>query len=387
MSREVLFDHQRKYLDELPLYEGGAWPRTCLYYRTGAGKTLSSLLALEAWGHDIVTVIAPPATHDAWVKQGRALDISVLPISHAKFRMKDTKVSRRMPIIIDEFHLLGGVRGKGFKKMQMLARHLEAPLQMLSATPNWNDAERVYCIHSVLNPTAVKGGYLNWLYENCHTEQDPFSQTPKVTGFRDYVDAAHFLADLPNVWHLPDTRVVDIEDIRYKQKIPDEFYEWGYDRRNHRAVASLMEARHTVRFQGLVNENTHVHAHVMAEVLEVIDCAKGGLLIYCNRATVAVALNITLRKHGIRCDVVTGDTPKQVKLDVIDRFRRGEESILIGTATLATGTDGLDKVCDTLLIVDDTDDDSLRRQLIGRILPRGVEAPIDDKRILRLLPS
>lgn len=386
MSREVLFDHQRRYLDELPLYEGGRWPRTCLYYRTGAGKTLSALLAQEAWGGGIVTVIAPPATHDAWVSQGRALDIQVLPMSHAKFRMRDTKLSRRMPMIIDEFHLLGGVKGKGFKKLQALARGLEAPMQLLSATPNWNDAERVYCVHSILNPTATKGGYLNWLYQNCHTEQDPFSQTPKVTGFRDYVDAAHFLADLPNVWHLPDTRVVDIEDIKYAQKIPAEFYEWGYDRRNHRAVASLMEARHTVRLQGLVNDLGHVHAHVMAEVVEVID-RHGTVLIYCDRARVAVALTTTLRKYGIRCDAVTGATPKQVKLDVIDRFRRGEESILIGTATLATGTDGLDKVCKTLLIVDDTEDDSLRRQLIGRILPRGVEAPVDDRKIYRLIPS
>lgn len=45
--------------------------------------------------------------------------------------------------------------------------------------------------------------------------------------------------------------------------------------------------------------------------------------------------------------------------------------MLVATATLATGTDGLDKVCDTLLILQDTQDDSLRRQLIGRILPRG----------------
>jgi superfamily II DNA or RNA helicase len=386
LSRQILFDHQEKYLDELPLYEGGRWPRTCLYYRTGAGKTLTSLLAIQAWGHDLVTVIAPPATHDAWQAQGKELDITVMPMSHAKFRMKDTKLSRRMPLIIDEFHLLGGVKGKGFRKMQALARGLEAPLQLLSATPNWNDAERVYCVHSILNPTATKGGYINWLYENCRTEQDPFSQTPKVVAFRDYVDAAHFLAGLPNVWHLPDTRVVDIEDIKYAQKIPDEFYEWGYDRRNHRAVASLMEARHTVRLQGLVNDHGHVHAHVMAEVIEVLG-RHDTVLIYCDRATVAKALARTLGKYGIECNLVTGDSTRGQKLSTIDGFRSGDVGILVGTATLATGTDGLDKVCKTLLIVDDTEDDSLRRQLIGRILPRGVEAPIDDRKIYRLVPS
>jgi hypothetical protein len=61
--------------------------------------------------------------------------------------------------------------------------------------------------------------------------------------------------------------------------------------------------------------------------------------------------------------------------------------MLIGTATLATGTDGLDKVCNTLFIVNDTDDDALRRQLIGRILPRGDSASTTAKQIFRLDPG
>ena len=43
-------------------------------------------------------------------------------------------------------------------------------------------------------------------------------------------------------------------------------------------------------------------------------------------------------------------------------------------------------MCDTLLILDDTDDDALRRQLIGRIMPRGDYVSIADKQIFRLLP-
>jgi hypothetical protein len=43
-------------------------------------------------------------------------------------------------------------------------------------------------------------------------------------------------------------------------------------------------------------------------------------------------------------------------------------------------------VCDTLVILDDTDDDALRRQLIGRILPRGADDGTAVKRIVRLQP-
>ena len=66
-------------------------------------------------------------------------------------------------------------------------------------------------------------------------------------------------------------------------------------------------------------------------------------------------------------------------------FLSGRRRILIGTASLATGLDGLDKVCDTLIIVDDTDDNSLRRQLVGRILPRGGNVDNKTKRIHRLI--
>ena len=72
--------------------------------------------------------------------------------------------------------------------------------------------------------------------------------------------------------------------------------------------------------------------------------------------------------------MVTGALSGKRKQEAIDRFLTGRVPVLVGTASLATGTDGLDKVCDSLLILDDTDDDALRRQLIGRIMPRGVDS-------------
>ena len=53
--------------------------------------------------------------------------------------------------------------------------------------------------------------------------------------------------------------------------------------------------------------------------------------------------------------------------------------VLVGTASIATGTDGIDKVSDLLILVDDTDDESLRRQIIGRILPRGADTDASKK--------
>jgi superfamily II DNA or RNA helicase len=89
----------------------------------------------------------------------------------------------------------------------------------------------------------------------------------------------------------------------------------------------------------------------------------------------------TYDRDGVKYGYVNGKTTTRTKEERIEEFRRGKLDVLIGTATLATGTDGIDKVCDTMVILDDTDDDSLRRQLVGRILPRGESDPDYSKKV------
>ena len=382
----VWFDYQEQALVAAAAQPGPS-QRRCLYYKTGAGKSVTSLAMVRLWGYAQAVVIAPPSTHQSWEEWGRKIGTSVTAISHAKFRMKDTKMSRNYPIIVDEFHMLGGHGGQGFKKMQTLARHLQAPMVLCSATPNYNDAERVYCIQSILDPQSTKGGYLNFLYRECQTEADPFSMTPKVVGFHRFKDAAEYLAALPNVDYVEDDLVYQIVDVPYLEMIDSQFEYLGYDRRNHRIVASGMEERHTRRFQGLVNEHGYIHGHVEAIVLDLVRQSSTPVLIFANHATVAKAMGETFYDTDESHALVTGETSKKMKDEVIQRFRSGDADVLIGTASLATGTDGLDKVCDTLIILDDTDDDSLRRQLIGRIMPRGSDTDASRKQVFRLVPQ
>jgi superfamily II DNA or RNA helicase len=380
-----LFDHQENFLDAVPHLAHPA--RACLYFKTGAGKSLTAMLGMKKLGYKDVLVIAPPSTHRQWMDLATSLGMYVHAMSHAKFRMKDTLLSRTVPIIADEFHLLGGQQGKGWRKFDTLARHLQAPLIMLSATPNYNDAERCYCIVHVLSPHAHKGGYLQFIYANCETEMNPFGMEPKVTGFRNYPDAASYLAAQPNVFYLADDLVYTIDDIPYSEDLPDELIEFGYDRRKHKMIGSIMEARHTARYQGLVAEDGHLRTEVFeGPVLDVLLSNKN-VLIYCDRERIAQALAYAMDRAGLRYAMVTGKTPKMLKHTIIHEFLSGQHNVLIGTATLATGTDGMDRVCDTLLILDDTDDDSLRRQLIGRIMPRGDFVSTAAKKVIRLVPT
>lgn len=379
-----LFDHQKIFLDDIGNLR---FPqRACLFHKTGAGKSLTSMLGMKALGRPEVLVIAPPSTHVQWEKLASDFGMSVQTMSHAKFRMKDALVSRKVGVIADEFHLFGGQRGMGWRKLDKLAQHLKAPLFLLSATPNYNDAERCYCVQHVLDPLSCRGGYLQFIYQNCRTEQNPFGMEPKVTGFMKYGSAAEFLADLPGVYYLPDDLVIDIKDLPYRELLPNELTSVNYNRRRQRMIASIIELSHTIRYQGLVAEDRCLRDGVYAQVLRVVLRADKPVLIYANHATVAQALARTFDRTSMGYAIVTGDTSKTEKDRILLEFRSGQHPILIGTATLATGTDGLDRVCDTLLILDDTDDEALRRQLIGRIMPRGDSGSVADKQVFRLTP-
>ena len=79
---------------------------------------------------------------------------------------------------------------------------------------------------------------------------------------------------------------------------------------------------------------------------------------------------------------------KVAKNEAIEEFKAGRLNALVGTQTLATGTDGLDKMCDMLVIIDDTEDNAMRRQLIGRIMPRGQATTVThSNRVVRIVAS
>lgn len=385
----TFLDYQRDTL-EVAARMTLAAPRACLYYRTGAGKSYTSLALVRLWGHDGAVVIAPPSTHKAWEAAGARFKVTVECMSHAKFRMKGTTLSRFTPIIADEMHMFGGHKGQGWRKLHKLAQHLQAPLVMASATPNYNDADRVYCIESILDPVRTRGGYLEFVYRHCNTSQNPFGMEPLIDEahpFRNFKDAADYLSSLPGVFYLPDDLVYTINDISYPEEVPWPMEVYGYNERKHRVIASQIEERHTRRYQGLVDAEGYLHDYVFEILTDLAGAATTPLLMYCDHATVAEALSKSLIEAQVKHGLVTGDTSKKVKDAIIQTFKAGVYDVLVGTATLATGTDGLDKMCDWLVIVDDTQDPSLRRQLIGRIMPRGEDVDASKKQVYRLNPA
>lgn len=384
---KALFDHQRAALD---FWESARLveDRLCLYYKTGSGKTLTSLLCMWArvQGQETVLVVAPPSTHMSWAAAAAVLGMEVECVSHAKFRQQAFKVQRTTPIIIDEFHMLGGYQAQGWKKLERISRGLQAPLIICSATPNYNDVERCYCVQKIVDPDSTRGGYLEFLYQHCETRQSPFSMTPEVVGFRSQQSAAEFLAAMRNVLHVPDDVDYTVQDVPLPRQMSLEFDEYGLSPFGPRLMASQIEARHTERRFNLVDSNDQFRQSGYDELSRLVgDLPPTKVLMFCNSSRIAEALYQCLCSNNVPAGIITGKDSKKVKEKELHRFIHGDVEVLVGTASIATGTDGIDKVSDLLILVDDTDDESLRRQIIGRILPRGADTDASKKVIYRLI--
>ena len=380
------FDYQ---LEAFETYLAQDNRRVCLFFRTGAGKTLTALGCLSLEGFGQALVIAPPRIHEQWLRVGGSLGMQLTLVSHQKFYRKDFEVPR-MPIIVDEFHLLGGVRGVGWAKLRANTDKRTDPLIIMSATPFWNSAERVFCAKRVIEG---HGTYRSFLYENFHLEENRFSVLPTAVAFRKYPDlqlsegAAKWLEDQPWSCYLPDTREYEITEVTYPSYSPPYLDSHGYSVRDGRLMASLMEEKHVRIRANLMTASGKARPEVMDQVTSLLAKDDGPTLLYCNSSRVAEALTESLKELGENVELLTGSTPTSKADAIIEMFRSGQLRLLVGTATMRTGTDGFDKVCDTLILVDDTEDDAAREQLVGRILPRGVETPIDNKRIWRLVAS
>lgn len=356
--------------------------RMLLFFPTGTGKSKTTLGLMHSRGHAEVVVIAPPKTHASWRADAKALGMTIRTDSHQKFRMKNTSYKKTIPIIVDEFHMLGGHTGMGWKKLNRMAAHLQAEIILASATPNYNDAERVFCITAICRQNASNRNFLTWLYENCETEPNYFSTIPIVTGFKEFDSAMDYLVAEPYTAYIPDEAVWTAKELVLFDPPRPHFEEYNLYRRGDRPrlVASDMEKRHKRVDLQYISDNGYLREEIVESLAEHFWSQYDGekILVFCNHKTVAEAFIRTYQQADSHW-LITGDT-KHVDVERYKReFIEQEGSgVLVGTTALATGVDGIDKVCQTMLILDDiVGDNSLRRQLIGRILPRGGDDGIE----------
>ncbi|QRI44915.1 DNA helicase [Microbacterium phage BlueRugrat] len=340
-----------------------------LLFPTGEGKSKTSLAQMTSRGYDEIYVVAPPKTHPAWQRDANVLGVNIELMSHKAFR--ERKKFSRKPFIIDEVHMLGSRTGDGWKRLHRMADSMPA-LIMCSATPNYNKHERAYCI-DIIGETDPVRSYEAWMQLHCTTEPNRYSYYPKVTGFKEFESAIDFLVARPWVSYVEDTATWTADTLRIPLPDLSNFERLNFSKRHHRLAASDMEKRHKRVELRLIDDD----GLIRGEVLQSIDGLmrqypeRSKWLIFCMHKTVAKALYQTFVDVPVVA-LIDGDTKTEDVDGIIQAFSEPGRAWLVGTTALATGVDGIDKVCTSMLILDDIDgDDAKRRQLIGRILPRG----------------
>lgn len=351
-------------------FQGLKSRRIFLFFPTGEGKSKTALALVATEGYDKCVVVAPPKTHSQWLRDAGTLGIHLKIYSHEKFRMKGTPVPTNVPWIMDEYHKLGGHSGEGFKKWKALVYKITAPIVGASATPNYNDPDRAYCLEVAFDARPIYN-YGDWIFRHCRTEPNRFAYYPKVLGFLKFDNAIDYLSDKPWIAYIEDTATwKDYELILPSQKLT-LFEEYGYSETHHRVVASDMEKRHKRVELNFINEKGKIRKEIIDTVIQYLDNCEGHdkWLVVCAHKTVAEALYKTMKRDVW---IITGDT-KDIEPEK-QGFIMAQRGWLIGTTALAEGVDGLDKTCQAILFLDDiVGDPSKRRQIIGRILPRGTD--------------
>jgi len=350
--------------------------RMFLFFPTGEGKSKTSLALIGAEGYDRSVVIAPLKTHDQWKRDAGTLGIQIKIYTHEMFRQPGTHTPTNVPWIVDEYHKLGGHGGEGFKKWKRLAPKIKHPIVGASATPNYNDPDRAFCLEVAFDERPIYN-YGDWIHKHCLTEPNRYAYYPKVLGFKDYDNVQAYLSDKPWVAYIEDKATWEEWELILPSTHDFLFEEYGLVVRNKRITNSDMEKRHKRIDSYFIDDDGRIRQEIMDTVIQYIfdstDHKKW--LIFCSHKTVAEALYKTMMLMYREVYLISGDT-KDVERQKMGFINTPPEvkAVLIGTSAIAEGVDGLDKVCQALLLLDPLVGDGAKtRQIIGRILPRGTD--------------
>lgn len=354
-------------------WEGQQLMNYLLLFPTGEGKSTTSLGMIASRDYDHLVVVAPLRTHEAWKRDAKLLGFKVAVLTHEAFRQPKRSFPRDVPIIFDEFHKLGGVGAVGFKKARQIAQTHMAPIFALSATPNYNDGERCFCLEAVVGHDYTQ--YEKWLRDVAVVEPNRYGYYPNFVRFIDYNGAFQYLDAQPWCSYIEDTADWRKETLDLPTHVDELFERYGLDVANKRIMASMMEKGHRRTNMRFIDDAT---GKIRQEIQDAIFALRKThsthtkWLIFCSHKTVANALYGSAVNQE-KLFLITGDTKEAVADEQKRAFIHATGvADLIGTSTLAEGVDGIDKVCQALLILDDlVGDDAKRRQLVGRILPRG----------------
>jgi DNA repair protein RadD len=115
---------------------------------------------------------------------------------------------------------------------------------------------------------------------------------------------------------------------------------------------------------GLVSDTDKVNAAVADDVKRELDAGRTSAIVFAVNVEHAARLRNELQMRGVSCEVITGDTPRERRDEIIGRFKRRELQAISSCEVLTTGFDA--PVVDIVAMVRATLSPSLYVQIVGR---------------------
>lgn len=341
----------------------------CNWCGTGAGKTNSFLMATRATNSHNVVCITPKSVIDdmsefsikdiypdsniivyenlSSIKKIDEDKFNYILINYEKFQQTGTKemieklvsTNRIDFICFDEIHRTkvrdenASTRSKNIKYFRMLAAEKNPKIKVLgmTATPLIN------------NLTEVKN-----LLE-------------LVTG-KKYDDIGH-------------SSTINNIHIAYKQLILNGFryvpnYKIGVTRSTPRCDGEALKDK-LIRYNNSdVNKIEGIFVNDKMDLVR--DELKPHTIIYTNFITGVVSkIKKKLKEFGFTSDEYTGRDDVNERVSIKEKFISGKTDILIASSPLSTGVDGLQKICNNIIIISLPWTNAEYTQLIGRINRQG----------------
>lgn len=376
--------HQKRAVDGVRELLDSSDPRkvALLYYSMGTGKTLTGIQvarnASQALLCDSVFVIAPPSTNREWDKYLKAyVSVPWKVVSHRWVTLNADYVktlSLGTFLIVDELHISCNRGKKGTVAVSKFVYRSFASL-LLSGTPFRNKEERLFTVHDWLFGNA--GNYDKWLHEFCNTEPDRFSYYPKLVSFK----AGGIEEYLRSIDRYPYKKVYfEVREMDYRTKeefLPITSPQYNlleklsvYGTGEIRIANSVMRKQRYLSYLKYCDRlevdrenDTCILLGARQDVADIIrkNCDRNPI-IYSQSSKVADLY----RRMFTDSLYIDGKTSRKEKDRILSLYKQGGR-MLFATDSVSTGTDGLQDATDCIVILYDTDDDTSRDQLIGRI--------------------
>lgn len=375
-------EHQKRAIDGVKeLIESSDNRKVALlYYSPGTGKTLTGVQIAknhtDMGTFDFVLVIAPPSTQKSWETYlGKYVSVPFKVVSHqwiAKNSATVANMSRKTFLILDELHLSCN-RGKPSTKAAEKFVYRASATILLSGTPFRNKEERLFTVQQWLFGD-IKN-YEMWLHEYCNTEPDRFSYYPNFISFK----AGDIEEYLRSIDRYPYKKVyLEIRKMKYKTtneylpivnplyKILDNYSVYGTERITvansvMRKLRYLSYLKYCDRIEA--EDDSCVLYGARTDVRKILEkYAHRMPIVYSQSSKIAELY----RNEFPGSLYIDGKTTKKNKEAILAQYKAGGKMIF-ATDSVSTGTDGLQETTDCIVVLYDTNDDTSRDQLIGRI--------------------